>query len=120
MNTNSHSEPVPAPHPDPALGDLLRTWRVDESVSPAFSRAVWRRIERVPRSSPVSLWRELTAWFEDIVSRPRFATAYLAMLLLAGLAAGLLHGAARSDFDTAGLQGRYIQSIDPLLAEALR
>ena len=100
-------------HEDKRLSELLHTWKLQGSLPPRFQEQVWRRIAAGEARESHSHWTALSRWFEGLFARPAFATAYVALLLLAGLGAGLwqAHGQALQS-DTL-LRARYVQMVDP-------
>jgi len=76
---------------DRLLDELLRAWKVDEALPPSFQEQVWRRIslEESKQAPGVSAWLAgVAAAITSILRQPLGATAYLSILLLAGVAAG--------------------------------
>lgn len=120
MDENPPPRPARNTPPDPALRRLLNSWPVETNVSPAFSRAVWRRIEARAAGSRTSRWERWVGWLTRHLERREYALAYLAVVLVAGAAAGALQGQSRSHTETDSLQGRYVASIDPFFAGAMR
>ncbi len=105
------------PENDDALGKVLRQWTVDAPLPPRFQEQVWQRIAKSEtRAEPVAragLWRLI----EVVLPRPRFAYAYLAVLLVAGIAAGSVAAQIKTSRLDSELSLRYVQSIDPYRAE---
>lgn len=111
MNTTN-----PPPDND-RLSSLLQSWQVETSLPPRFAEDVWRRIERrqQPGGNPLTT---VGSWLTRLFREPRFALAYLALLVLVGSGAGLLQGRATSRQLASGLQGQYVRSIDPYAERA--
>lgn len=103
---------------DERLSTLLRSWEVAAETPPRFSENVWRRIEArtLDRTAPNSPVTTLMNWMADLLRQRRVAAAYLALLMAVGSGAGFLRGQASSEQLALGLQGRYVQSIDPFAA----
>jgi hypothetical protein len=95
---------------DKPLTRLLNCWNPEAQLSPDFSDAVWKRIES---AEPAGLWRLLVARIEAALTRPALATAYIVLLLLAGIGAGLWRAEDRAAQANSELRSRYVQSIDP-------
>jgi hypothetical protein len=98
---------------DDALSELLHTWKPDAQLHPRFQEAVWRRIEHGEASPKVRLWQQLAARIEAALARPALATAYIAILLSAGLAVGYWHGEGRAAHAQSEWRMRYIAAVDP-------
>ena len=98
---------------DKALSNALGAWRVTESLPPRFQERVWSRIEQAESVRVASPWEQVANWLNQLFARPAVATAYIAVLLTAGLAAGYL----KANADGAKMQGdlaaRYVQTVDP-------
>src|SRR5579871_5330826 len=104
----------PTPDRDP-LENILHQWSVPASLPPRFQEQVWQRIERAQTPAAATLWRRLVRVIEDMLPRPSFAVAYLAVILAVGGAAGTLAAQARTSRLEAQLGARYVHSIDPFL-----
>lgn len=103
---------------DDALHQLLHEWRVDASLSPWFATRVRQSLRQgVPTADASQGWSAIRSALADTVldwlRRPRFVLAYGALVIALGAGFGAWQGNASSTAMTAGLQGRYIQSIDP-------
>ena len=109
MNTN------PTPERDP-LDRVLRQWVVDTSLPARFQEEVWQRIARAETRAepdlPAGLWRLI----QDILPRPKFAVAYLSVVLALGVTAGALAAQAKTSRLDSDLSLRYVQSVDPYRA----
>lgn len=105
----------PTPPPDPALSDLLRSWKVDGTLPEGFSRDVHQRIARgeAPLRTIASSW--LAALFQALspLQRPAFAIAYVMAGILLGAFSGSRHAQSRHPTPPSDPQVRYIASIDP-------
>ncbi len=99
-------------HDESDLGRLLHEWKVEASLPPRFSEDVWRRVasEDIPAMNPLALWRQ---WIASLVSRPAFALSYTAILLSAGLLAGVWQAQATTQHASETLSVRYVQMLDP-------
>jgi hypothetical protein len=74
---------------------------------------VWRRIERAEGLAPASLWHEFCRWLARAVTRPSVALSYVAVLVLAGVLAGLLQARLEKTRTLEDLSARYVQALDP-------
>jgi hypothetical protein len=101
------------PEDDRALGQVLREWKVKAPLPPRFQDGVWRRIERAERQVEPGTWARLARMLETGLLRPRFALAYLAVLLAMGVLGGTFAAQATSRRLNADLGLRYVQSLDP-------
>lgn len=112
MNANK------SPAEDETLRSVLRQWKVDAPLPPRFQEQVWQRIAKAEaRPAPAAsagLWRLV----EIVFQRPRFAYAYLAVLLLSGVAAGAWAAQVKTTRLESELSLRYVQSIDPYRGDA--
>ena len=103
-------------NPEP-LRKVLREWRVTEPLPPRFLEGVWRSIQQAEAkampATTTTLWSLCKAWLAAALPRPAVATAYLGVLLVAGMATGYWQArqtTARWDNE---LGARYVQSVDP-------
>jgi hypothetical protein len=97
---------------DTQLDGILKVWRVTSALPPRFTEQVWKRIEKA-EISKVSVSDAVRVWFTTAFARPRFAFAYVSILIAAGLTLGFVqvnHQTAEWDRQ---LESRYLQSIDP-------
>jgi hypothetical protein len=112
MNTNNN------PEENEPLRRVLREWTVEAPLPPRFQEQVWRRIAqaetRQEATGGTGLWRLLGV----LLPRPRFAFAYLALLLVAGGLAGSLSAQIKTHRINSELGSRYVQSIDPYRTDA--
>ncbi len=109
------------PPEDDALNSLLRQWQVDAPLPPRFQEQVWRRITRAEGPQPESAFLAGFSWLMDtLLPRPRFALAYMAILLSAGIAAGSWTAQAKTTRLESTLRQRYIQSVDPYRAAGVQ
>jgi hypothetical protein len=102
---------------DPGLDTVLRQWSVDTSLPPRFQEQVWQRIEKAEIPQEANLSVLLKRLIEVVVPRPRFAYAYLTVLLVSGVAAGSLAAQLKASRLESELSTRYVQSIDPYRSE---
>ena len=101
------------------LNQLLREWRVVTPPPPRFREHVWQRIGRAEAPPESEFWTGLRRWVEVLLPRPKFALAYMAALLVFGMAAGSVTAQIRSSRVEASLGARYVQSVDPYHATIL-
>lgn len=100
-----------------AMDKVLGQWKVDSPLPPRFQEQVWQRIAKA-ETKPEPL--EKLGWWRVIevaLLRPRFAYAYLGLLLAVGVAAGSWTAQLKSNRMDSELRMRYVQSIDPYLAD---
>ena len=94
------------------LDEKLRAWKVDVQTPTTFHADVWRRIaarEAVREQS-------FPAWLASIfasLARPRWALAFAAVMLFAGVAAAHFEAHETNSDVWQNLQTRYVSSIDP-------
>lgn len=110
MNSNS-------PNNDP-LGKLLKSWRVDLPLPPAFETNVWSRIERSRRAAQRRVWDHLANWVSNALPRPALAASYMAGLMLVGVSVGWGHAQQEKARLQDELGDRYVQVLDPYLTLA--
>ncbi len=96
---------------------VLREWVVDAPMPPRFQEQVWQRISRTKARPEPTFRAALAQFLEVVLPRPKFALAYLAVLLAVGMAGGSLAAQIKSNRLDAALSQRYVQSIDPYQAE---
>jgi hypothetical protein len=110
MNTNERPE-----YDDP-LGKALRQWTVDSSLPPRFQEQVWHRIAQA-QSQPtlLMLLRATLSTLQRALTRPKFAVAYMAILLALGVAAGAWTAQIKTSRLDSDMGRRYVQSLDPFL-----
>lgn len=106
------SEPTPSEN-ERRLSDLLREWRIEAPLPFGFNAGVQHRISAANESAISSffkyLLRRLDLWF----ARPELAISYVALLLVAGLAAGSWHAERESARIEQALAMQYVRSVDP-------
>lgn len=114
MNANRN------PKSEDALDRVLRQWTVTTPLPPRFQEQVWQRIAKTEtRTEPAPApWAALWRLIEVVLPRPKFAYAYLAVLLVTGVAAGSVAAQIKSNRLDSELGMRYVQSIDPFRAGA--
>jgi hypothetical protein len=105
------------PQNDDAMGKVLRQWNVDSPLPPGFQEQVWQRIAKAGTGTEPAAWAGLWRLIEVVLQRPRFAYAYLAILLVAGVAAGSWAAQIKSTRLDSELSLRYVQSVDPFRAD---
>jgi len=98
---------------DEALSKLLRACKTDAPMPPRFQEAVWQRIERAQSCVRHPLWQILAARIEAAFARPVLATAYVAILLVAGVGAGYWQAEDRTSQANSELRSRYVHTVDP-------
>lgn len=101
------------PQKDEALSILLRAWKPDAPLPPRFQEAVWNRIAHAQTRHPAGYWTILSRWIEVSFTRPRFALSYVAILLFAGLGAGLWQAHGTAAHSETEWRARYVQMVDP-------
>ncbi len=104
------------PEDDRALRQALRQWAVDTPLPPRFQEQVWQRIARAETRPATALWATMARWVEVFLPRPKFALAYVSVVLLIGIAAGSFAAQAAARRLNADLGQRYVQSLDPYRA----
>lgn len=118
------SDPARHPVPDPVeaqLSRLLHTWEVPTDPPAGFADAVRSRVHR--RQAPseaLPLRQMLIALLARWLARPGFAVAYVVLALLVGAGTGALRGHAAAKQLAGGMQGRYVQFIDPFAHGVMR
>jgi hypothetical protein len=115
MKPNQQSE-----NSDEQLRSALREWVVDTPLPPRFQEQVWKRIARTEARPTVGLWTAFSRWLDAALPRPKVAFAYIAALMILGVAAGSVTAQVKSSQLRAALGERYVQSIDPYRAEIPR
>src|SRR5512133_1629977 len=111
-------KPMIEPESDEALRKLLGQWPVKTPLPARFQEQVWKRIERAEIRPESASWTRLRNIVDLVLPRPEFALAYLSLLLVTGVAAGALAAQHKTTRMTSDLSLRYVQSIDPYLADA--
>jgi hypothetical protein len=111
MNTNK------TPEGDDALRKVLGQWKVSSPLPPRFQEQVWQRIAKAEAHPEPVAWAGLWRLVETILPRPRFAYAYLAVLLASGVAGGSWAAQVKTNRLDSELSMRYVQSIDPYRAD---
>lgn len=91
---------------------------MEASLSPWFATRVRQSLHSGTSAGTASggwsaIRSALAVTLMDWLRRPRFVLAYGALVIALGAGFGAWQGKASSTALTAGLQGRYIQSIDP-------
>jgi hypothetical protein len=97
---------------DSAVSNVLREWKTPSPLPPRFHEQVWQRIalEESAGAHPFrSLWKRIA----QSLARPSFAAGYAAILLVAGLTAGLWQARESSQRASETLSARYVQMVDP-------
>jgi hypothetical protein len=104
------------PANDP-LRQLLQEWRVESSPPPRFAEGVWRRLE-CEQPAEIFPWTTLGRWLSSWLARPVFASAYVALLLAAGLAVGFFQAEDKVEHASAAQRSQYLQSVNPYFVAA--
>lgn len=100
---------------DKPLRKILGEWRVNAVLPPRFQETVWKRIENAETRAP-RLWTMIRDRMAGMLTRPAFAVAYVAMLLVIGTITGREQGQSKTDQVKSDMQTRYIQMVDPYQA----
>jgi hypothetical protein len=95
------------------LSKLLGTWKLDAQLPPRFQEAVWQRIKRAEATAKAPFWEGLFASIQAALARPALATAYVGVLLFAGVGAGYWQAENLSAQVKVDLQARYVRTVDP-------
>ena len=98
--------------PDP-LDEKLKSWKVTAPLPPRFQENVWNRVAALDKSPAVSFWRTIEDRLARAFLRPAMASAYLAVLLAAGLGTGYWQARAKTEQWNKALADKYVQSVDP-------
>jgi hypothetical protein len=109
MKVDAKHEPLE----DKRLSELLTEWKVESSLPPRFQEQVWQRISDAKARKPEAPWTVLMQWIEAVFARPAFAASYVAVLLLAGLGAGLWQAHTHVAQSESNWRERYVQMVDP-------
>ena len=104
--------PENTPTPDP-LDQKLKRWNVSATLPPRFQENVWKRVTALDKSPAGSFWRTVEQRLASAFLRPAFASAYLAILLAAGLGTGYWQGRAKTAQVDKVLAAKYVQAVDP-------
>ena len=109
MITNQPSEK------DGDLDQVLKQWSVDAPLPPRFQEQVWNRIAGAEAEPEVAIgfWTWVRRIVEANLPRPKFAYAYIAILLLLGVVSGTWAAQRQANRLNADLGSRYVQSVDP-------
>lgn len=101
------------PESDGRLDRELRQWALEAPLPPRFQEQVWNRITQAEARRKPSVWGAALRAGAELFLRPRFAFAYVTVLLLVGIASGIwMAQVKRSRMDSL-LGERYVQSIAP-------
>lgn len=95
------------------LSNLLREWQVKEVLPPEFQASVWRRIDSSVTKEGDSLLKTLISWFNQAVSRPQRAAAYIVFFAVIGMTFGWAQGQREMARVQEGLAKRYVQTLNP-------
>jgi len=109
-------KPNQTPEDNASLGRVLHQWTVEAPLPPRFQEQVWQRIARAEAAAASSLWASFSRWLENVLPRPKFAFAYVAVLLVAGVTAGSLAAQVTTSRLETDLSMRYVRTLDPFQA----
>jgi hypothetical protein len=98
------------------LDSMLREWKTGAALPPRFQEQVWNRIALAEAQPKVPLWAGVWRLVEVALPRPRIAYAYLAALMVFGMAAGSLAAYRKTSHFESSLSVRYVQSVSPFQA----
>ena len=101
---------------DKQLSQVLREWKVQDSLPPRFQEQVWKRIDQAETRKPQSGLAALANWIDAAFRRPALAIVYVAVLLFVGLGAGYWQAQDKTAQSQAEWRARYVQSVDPYQA----
>ena len=99
--------------PDRWLDNVLRDWAVKDPLPPRFHEQVWHRIARAEAQDAAGLWGQFIRWLNRTFARPSVALSYVAVLVLAGVLAGLLQARVEKTRTLEQLGTSYVQALDP-------
>jgi hypothetical protein len=99
--------------PDEKLDELLREWKVEESLPPRFGERVWQRVARQEDRRTTTVLDRLSGWVGQALARRSVAVSYVALLLLVGLAAGYWQARSTEARTDERLGLRYVHLVDP-------
>jgi hypothetical protein len=97
--------------PDP-LDELLKASRRDVTLPPRFQAEVWQRIADRETASPWAALREKLEEWSQLLTRPRYAGAMVAAVMLLSAGAATVQGLT-SSYTSGSMQARYVSMIDP-------
>lgn len=95
---------------DPRLSEVLRAWQVCGPLPPRFQERVWKRIEAAEARPLTTGWSDR---FAVAFARPAFAMVCAALMLLAGLSAGLWRANRATEHWDSELAQRYVSAVNP-------
>lgn len=101
------------PHSQDPLDALLKQKQPHVTLPARFQSEVWQRIADRETTSP---WAPLQAWLNEwaaVLTRPRYASALLAVVIVVSAGLAQLQSVASERETGAALQARYLNSIDP-------
>jgi hypothetical protein len=101
---------------DARLDGLLREWKLEDTLPPRFGDRVWQRLARREKEASSGAWWEWLGWIRQALTRPPVAASYVAILLVAGLAAGYWQARSEEARTEEQLGARYVQMLDPFQA----
>jgi hypothetical protein len=104
--------------PDEKLDDLLREWKIEESLPPRFDEGVWQRVARQEDRRTTTMLDRLSGWVGLLLARPSVAVSYVALLLMVGLAAGYWQARSTEARTDERLGARYVQMLDPYQSQS--
>jgi hypothetical protein len=98
---------------DAPLRRALQEWKLTDPLPSGFASRVWQRVDRERREKRVGGWAVVLDWLGYSLCRPGLAAAYLAVLVAAGLGAGMWQARAANERTNEELGVRYLQMMDP-------
>ncbi len=99
---------------DPKLREVLAAWQVSPPPAPYFKSAVWQRIAAEEARAALGVWGRLREWLVVELPRPAYASALLAVTVVASFTAANLRASyAREQYRVESAR-QYLASIDPL------
>ena len=98
---------------DARLDKLLHEWKPDALFPPRFQEGVWHRIAQGGAVVKIRWWTDFLQSIEAGFRRPALVVAYVAVLLIVGIGAGLLQAREKASQIDHSLQARYLQAVDP-------
>jgi hypothetical protein len=113
-------KPNQEPDDDKRLGAVLGEWSVDNPLPSRFQDAVWQRIAQAEVRPESAFWAGLIRLVEVVLPRPKFAFAFVAILMVLGVAGGAVTARVKSSHLDETLRARYVQTVDPYRAETPR
>jgi hypothetical protein len=101
------------PEDERSLRRVLEEWKVNTPLPLRFQEDVWSRIEQAERHPEPSTGVLLLRLVGEIFGRPRFALAYVALLLALGVVGGVWAAQLKTSHLDSNMRLRYVQAVDP-------